>query len=96
MSRYVVIVKEIQVIGKLWSGPIAAMTYSLSLSDVYNISCMEKLNRRDVEKWLITHSGDFQHIIDFHADIDEFDSPWNSEESEIIFNSCTYSEPEDN
>ena len=85
MSRYTVIVKQVEVIGHIWQPcGICAMTYSLRDYDIENIRAYgaDELTRDAVEKWLAVNAGDFQSIGDFHADIDEFDSPWASEESE--------------
>ncbi len=77
----------IEVIGKIWM-PVktCAMVYNLlTANDIENIG---ELTRENVSNWLDTNSGDFQYIIDFHASIDDFDFPWEKEESESIFHDC--------
>jgi hypothetical protein len=62
-----------------------AMVYDLQ---DYEIECIGELTRDNVRAWLNTHSGDFQIVQDFHADIADFDSPWEHVESEGIFADC--------
>ncbi len=87
MSYRTITINEIHVIGTLWMGGTAAMTYKLTAYDLENIG---ELTRENVQKWLDTHSGDFQSLSDFHADIGDFDSPWEHAESECTFNDCMF------
>lgn len=88
MSHYTVTVNEIHVIGRIWMpASMCAMTYKLTAHDLENIG---ELTRENVQGWLDTHSGDFQSISDFHADIGDFDSPWGSADSECSFMDCMY------
>ena len=83
MSYYTVTVRKINVIGQIWQpGFTCAMSYRLTKHDVEMIG---ELTRENVERWLMSHSGDFQSVQDFHADIADFDSPWENEASELTF-----------
>ncbi len=87
MSHYMVTINEIQVIGDIWQpgAGTCAMTYSLRSYDLENIG---ELTRDNVDRWLTCNSGDFQSIEDFRADIGDWESPWESEESEYTFFDC--------
>ena len=87
MSSYVVIVRCIEVIGKGWYNQTMAYSYSLTAHDVEQIG---ELTRESVEAYLCSHSGDFQSITDFHADIADFDSPWANEESGYEYHDMMY------
>lgn len=89
MGYYTVEVRRIDVIGTIWLPPVtAAMSYDLSAYDVENLG---ELTRENVARWLETHSGDFQHVQDFRADIGPFFSDWEKgEESDCIFSDCMY------
>jgi len=90
MSRYTVIVRNVQVVGKLWMGGNAAMEYTMSVEDLDGMR--PDVTREKVEQWLTTKTGDFQSVTDFHADLDDVDIPWGTEEGEMIFNDCMYPE----
>jgi hypothetical protein len=96
MSFMTIAIRKIEVIGRIWQPcmGVCGMTYSLDRSDVKNIRALGggQLTRDAVQGWLETNAGDFQSIIDFHADIEEFDSPWVSEDNECTFLNCTYPE----
>jgi len=84
----------IQVIGPIWMPPVVcAMQYDIG---EYEIGNMITLDREGVEIYLHSHSGDFQYITDFYADIyDPVDKrdiviPWASPESEYTFNDLMY------
>ena len=91
---------EIDVIGPIWwpAGSTAATTYNVTGYDVENMRGDDgQVTRESVELWLGSHAGDFQHVTDFHASIedgaDTVDIPWQqSEESELTFNDCMYGE----
>jgi hypothetical protein len=55
----------VDVVGPIWMPPIqAASTYKLSDYDLENVG---EFTRENIERWLCTHAGDFQHVTDFHA-----------------------------
>ena len=94
MATYTVHKSYIQVIGPIWMPPVVcAMQYDLG---EYAMGNMITLDREGVEIYLSTHSGDFQCINDFYADLyDPVDKrdiviPWADPSSEIIFNDCMY------
>ena len=95
MSYYTVTVKEIEVLGRIWMpNVVAAMTKKLRDYDIENIKARGNgaITREAVEDWLDCNAGDFQEIIDFHADIADIDIPWKSEENEYLFFDCMYPE----
>ena len=96
MSYYTVEVNEIQVLGTLWIGGTAAITYKLRSYDIKNMTNYPDagLTRDNVEGWLDSHAGDFQGIIDFRADIGPWESDWEKEDSEILWHDCMYGEEE--
>ena len=77
----------IEAIGPIWwpAGAICAMRYDLSAYDMENIG---EATRENVEQWLATHSGDFQHVEDFYAAIGETEIPWEKEENEFTYADC--------
>ena len=85
MSFYTVTVNRIYAIGWLWMGGKAYMPYDLTKSDVENIG---ELTRENIAKWLDSHSGDFQGIVDFQADIGDFFSDWANDDSEDFMHKC--------
>jgi len=94
MATYTVHKSYIQVIGPIWMPPVVcAMQYDLGEYEVGNI---QAFTRSGIEHYLSTHSGDFQCIDDFYADIydpvdkRDYEIPWNDPESDIIFNDCMY------
>jgi len=91
MSRYTVIVRRIDIVGKGWYNQQMAMSLNLSAYDVENIG---ELTRENIQLWLDSHAGDFQSILDFRADIDEFESDFETEEGECIFNDCMFGDEE--
>lgn len=92
MSYLMITVRQIEVIGRIWQPGMdtCGMAYNLKTSDVEQIKALGggELTRAACEKWLHSHAGDFQEIEDFHADIEDFDSPWAHEESGMTFTSC--------
>ena len=92
MSRYTVIVRKVQVVGKLWMGGNAAMEYTMSAEDLDRLKAEGEVTREVVDDWLSTKTGDFQSVTDFRADLDDIDIPWGTEEGEMIFNDCMYPE----
>jgi len=95
MSYYTVEVNEINVIGTIWMPAIrCARTYKLGLREVETIKqcCNGELNREGIADWMSCHSGDFQSIEDFQADIGDYMSDWENEENEFIFVDLMYPE----
>ena len=93
MSYMTITICQIEVIGRIWEPcGTCAMSYNLNSHDVENIKALGngELTREACQKWLATHAGDFQFIEDFHADIEDFDSPWEHEENEYTFLDCFY------
>ena len=93
MSYKTIVINRIQVVGHIWQpGTVRGEQYDLKPHQVQAIKALweGKLTREAVELWLATNSGDFQHVQDFHADIEDFDSPWENEENEAIFNDCMF------
>lgn len=91
--KYTVSRSVIQVIGTIWMpAATCAMDIELTGHDVSNIE--EPITRETVEDWLNCHSGDFQSIEDFRADLEiegetvVFD--WKSDDSEITYNDCMF------
>jgi hypothetical protein len=88
MARYTIHEDYIDVIGVIWMPATTGATrYSLSAYDVVSIG---KLTRDNVAHWLMSHSGDFQRVADFHASIDEWESEWEYKESEYTYTACMY------
>lgn len=98
--RYLVRTSLVQVIGSIWMpATTAAMTYTLSSYDVENARDEDgQITRESVQAWLDTHAGDFASVDDFWASIEDgdetIDLDWADEESEFIFNDCTYGDEE--
>ncbi len=87
--QFVVERNWIEAIGPIWwpAGQICAMRYDLSAHDVDNIG---EVTRENVEQWLATHSGDFQHVKDFYAAVGETEISWQDEENEFTYTDCMY------
>ena len=96
MSYRQITIREIEVLGKIWMpASKCAQVITLTPYDVENIRKHDadgELTREGCSEWLTTHTGDFQSITDFHADIEDFDSPWKNEDNEYTFNDCMYPE----
>ena len=94
--RYTVVASVVRVIGTIWMpAATCAMDYTLSSGDLENARDDDgKLTRDSVELWLDTHAGDFQHIIDFEADLADGDVdvviPWATEEGELTYIDCMF------
>lgn len=94
--KYLVRKSIVQIIGTIWMpAATCAQTLELSTRDVDN--CRDDsghLTRESVEQWLTTHTGDFQHVADFYASIEDGENtveiPWQSEDSEVMFNDCMF------
>lgn len=96
--RYQKRVSRVDVIGRIWMpAVVCAMSYTLEDRDLDHIreDGRGRYTRPAVDRWLTTHSGDFQNIIDFRVTISDaagrdFDSDFKSAESEITFNDCMF------
>ena len=84
MSYKTITIRRIYVVGQLWVGGKAAYSYTVKPGEI------ELLTRENCEKWLSIHSGDFQCIDDFRVDIEDFESDWENEGSEIFINDCMF------
>jgi hypothetical protein len=87
--KYMVYKSIIQVVGTLWMGGHGSCEYDLRSYDVENIKALGDITRDTVEAWLDTNAGDFQHVTDFRASIEDdnvsYDIPWSNEESEYLY-----------
>lgn len=94
MSRNTVIVRRIEILGYIWiPNTLAAMEKKVDAYDVEHMRSDDgSITRDSVQRWLDTHVGDFSHIVDFHADIDDVDIPWRLEDNELQYNELTYPE----
>lgn len=98
MSYYTVTVRRIDVLGYIWMpSTLAATQISVSTYDVENMlgyaehqTGKRELTRDAITHWLSLNAGDFSSIVDFHADIADFDSPWQNEENEMQFADCMW------
>lgn len=88
--RYTVTVHYIQVIGRIWMPDIVAAQYhKLSQYDIDSISYEDgSIDRDGIQDWLDCHTGDFQCIDDFYADINDVIYDWQKEESEYMYSDC--------
>lgn len=75
--KYTVSKSIIRLIGYGWYGQTCAMLKELNSYDVGNLEDLglgDKLSKEEkrevIEGWLARHSGDFQKILDFDADIE--------------------------
>jgi len=97
MARYMVEHNYVQMIGPIWQPGFdcCAMDKELSAYDVRNIRAIAKelfdsnaITRDAIAHWLSLNSGDFQHVADFYASIDDEDFPCADEESEFAYCDC--------
>lgn len=90
----------INVLGELWYPSTGATVYNLSDYDLENMKDDNgNYTRESVELWLGSHSGDFQSVTDFSADLSLPDGkdiviPFENEENEMEFNDIMYAEPD--
>jgi hypothetical protein len=87
--RYEVVRNEVKVVGILWMGARAAMTY---YPNCYQVADAEgKVSRESVQAYLDKYAGDFQRILDFSADIagevrsEDVVVPWANEVFELEY-----------
>lgn len=88
--KYTVKASYVDVVGRLWMGGKASLRINLSGHDLENMRDDDgQITRETVEQWLSTHSGDFQHTIDFSASIEDgdksLDFPFATEEGEMDY-----------
>jgi len=92
MSYIMITIRQIEVIGEIWQPGFGTCgtVYNLSRHHIANIRALGggTFTRDACRLWLRSHAGDFQHIEDFHADIEDFDSPWALSDSDLTFASC--------
>lgn len=89
MSYRTITINCIEVLGYIWmpGDVLCGQRYDLSPYDLENIG---ELTRANAERWLMCHSGDFSRIVDFRADIGDFESPWGYDTSEALYSDCMY------
>ena len=74
----------------------AATETTLTQHDIDNMKDEDdKITRESAERWILLHSGDFQSITDWRADIELSDGTnlifdWAKEDSEMYYNNCMY------
>lgn len=96
--KYTVRKSVIDVVGYIWMPQIVcSLRINMSDYDINNARNAEgELTRESVEQWLMTHSGDFQSVIDFRASIEDgdktIDFPFATEDGECQYLD-TISEP---
>ena len=90
--RYTVRTSFIDVVGYIWMpNRICSMRYTLSAYDLTNIREIGngRLTRDAIEDWLTMHSGDFQRLLGFYANIEDGkktrEFPWPNEEVEMQY-----------
>lgn len=94
--KYTVTKSFIRVIGKIWMPPVTcAMEYPIYSYELDNMRDDEtNITKESIEYWLSSHSGDFQSIEDFYADIEAPEGNiivnWAKEDSENTYNDCMY------
>jgi hypothetical protein len=97
--KYTVRKSIIHVVGKTWGGHTAAMSYTLSDTDVRHCKDDQgRLTPTSVGYWLRNNSGDFQDLTDWAASLedgdDTVDIPWSTEAGELAFYDCVNGESE--
>lgn len=94
--RYTVTKQRLQIVGRLWLGGTAAMAKDLTAYDMTNIG--DASDRAAVQRWVDTHSGDFQEVIDwradFHAGAKHVVHEWQDADSEFTYSDCMNGEAE--
>jgi hypothetical protein len=82
--KYTVERNWIDVLGRIWQPGIGpcGLRIDLRAGDMENIG---EATRDNVERWLASHAGDFQEIIDFHAIVGEVEIDWASEDNEATY-----------
>ena len=72
------------ILGGIWwpYGALCSLRVNLSSHDLASIG---EFTRENVERWLLTHSGDFSSVKDFYATAGDIEIPWSSEENELAY-----------
>ena len=83
MAVYTVRTRDVFVLGNGWYGQPICYQYTLP-RDV-------AADRKSIQAWLDTHAGDFSHISDFAATIEEVEILWRDEENDFVWNYAMYS-----
>ena len=84
MAVYTVRTRDVMVLGHIWQPwtELCAMHYTLP-KDV-------DATREAIQNWLDTHAGDFSHIVDFAASIEDVEIPWSDEDNEMCYNDIMF------
>lgn len=99
--KYLVRTSFVDVVGKIWMPMVTcSMRYPLREYDLEQMRNESGLiTRDDVAQWLCTHTGDFSHIQDFRASLEDgdktLDFPWATEKGEILYNDTLADESEE-
>lgn len=90
--RYMIKKSYIDVVGKIWMPPaVCSMRYPVTNHDIENMRNEDgAIDRESVEQWVLTHSGDFQSIMDFSASLETpddktLDIPWATKDGEMAY-----------
>jgi len=93
--KYTIRKSLVRIVGGIWMpyGAICAIELNLSAYDIENARNENgKLTRESVERWVVTHSGDFSSVLDFYASIEDGETtveiPWKDEENEGTYWDC--------
>ena len=100
--RYTTVKSQVHILGEIWMPrAVCAQTKTLSDYDIGNIRGIAGLGTRGpitrdrVEYWLMLNSGDFSHVIDFRAELEDvpergqtlvFD--WADPDNELRYADC--------
>lgn len=97
--KYTVRKSLVWIVGRIWMPAIVcSQVLTLSNYDVENIRAHGdgNITRDAVEQWLMSHSGDFQSVLDFAASIEDggrtIDIDWATEDGETLYNDTLSSE----
>ena len=93
MSYMTITINRIDVIGYIWmpNNVICAMSRDLTAYDIENIG---ELTRDNIRLWIDKNFGDFSQVTDFRADIGDFLSEWEHEESDFTYDDCMFPQGE--
>jgi len=82
-------INRVYVIGDISLGGnvIGTVTYNL---DSVEIDSLDAVNRKEIGKWLDSHSWEFETIIDFKVEIGTFFSDWERVGSEREWEECEF------
>lgn len=86
IARQETCVNRVRMIGKLWSGPKAALELTVPEGAI------APWTRENVALWMNDKVGDFESVIDFQTDFSEgvldWTSDWKLADSEEIYLKC--------